>query len=193
MMTIGTTHAFMFIFFMLSFTKKIQAEHGSAQKKEWDVWLITSVSIGSAAILLLITIVCCCCCPLCKFSNSKATDNNRTRRSSSFRFNRPSAPSAPILMDEQLGDPPERIPSLQIEIGDGPMGDIDILTDSLAPYPPAYSTLPTVGHRSITVSAASESSNANIQENSASAGIRRLQRSDTTASEVWYDASTIER
>ena len=65
-------------------------------------------------------------------------------------------------------------------------------SNATAPYPPPYTTLPSSGHRTIATS--NESTNSMIQELSPTASSNiRLERSDTTVSEVWYDASTLER
>ena len=74
------------------------ADHASkAEKERPDTWLVTAISIGASAILLLIMLLCCCCCSFCRRSKP---NRNRFRRSSSFRFNRTSAPTAPIAMEE---------------------------------------------------------------------------------------------
>ena len=68
----------------------------------------------------------------------------------------------------------------------------DNFSNATAPYPPPYTTLPSSGHRTIATS--NESTNYMIQELSSTSNSNvRLERSDTTVSEVWYDASTVER
>ena len=177
---------------ILSLCKEIQAQKSSGKEEEWTIWLIASISIGSAAILLLITLVCCCCCPFCKFSGPKEAGNNRTRRSSSFRFNitRSTQPSAPVD-HEQPENSQGRI-SMQALITTDPMDSSDNFANATAPYPPAYSTLPTSGHR--TISTPSDTSSIVIAEISPTVGGNIvLHRSDTTNSEDWYDARTLER
>ena len=166
--------------------------------KDGDAWLIASMSIGSTAILLLIVLVCCCCCPFCKLSKPKPNETDTARRSSSFRFNRSSAPSAPMLMEEESsGQTRMRDTSLQTSVMNDPSGGyIDSSTAPTAPYPPAYSTLPSSGHTSISRSMTEESIPSTVPGDNSSPTPRNttgLQRSETTVSEVWFDASTLAR
>ena len=160
----------------------------NTKMKSLDTWLITALSIGSSALLLLIILLCCCCCTGRKRSEP---NTNRFRRSSSFRFNRASAPTASMVREENVETHEERVNSVQSQ----EMSDLlnsDNFSNATAPYPPAYSTLPSSGHRTIVTS--NENTDSRLQELSpiASSNIR-LERSDTTVSEVWYDASTLER
>ena len=156
-----------------------------------DTWLITAISIGSTAIFLLLILLCCCCCPFCRHSDPDP-NRNRFRRSSSFRFNRSSTPSAPIALEEQVETDQERILSLQNNDTNDSIRYSETFSNASAPYPPAYSTLPSSGHR--TISATNERVDSLAQEISPSATANiRLERSDTTVSDVWYDASTLER
>ena len=95
------------------------------------------------------------------------------------------------LEQEDVETHEERVNSVQSQ----EMSDLlnsDNFSNATAPYPPAYSTLPSSGHRTIVTS--NENTDSRLQELSpiASSNIR-LERSDTTVSEVWYDASTLER
>jgi hypothetical protein len=178
--------------FILSLCKEIQAQYSSNREEEWNIWLIACISIGSAAILLLITLVCCCCCPFCKFSDPKEPPNNQTRRSSSFRFNitRSATPSAPVD-HEQSQNSQGRI-SMEPLVTNEPVDSSDHFANATAPYPPAYSTLPTSGHR--TISMPSDTSSIVIAEISPTVGGNTvLHRQNTTTSEDWYDARTLER
>ena len=173
--------------------------NSSELKSKWDILFYTSIAVGTGAILLVIMVICCCCCPFCKFSNSKPSsdDNQRFRRStsfrfdrSSFRFNRAAAPTAPLILEDEAESTPEATAVIQC------LDTNDLLNTSepIRYNPPAYSTLPTSGHRSIAV--------APQTENCDSVGVNdlffgphdniRLQRSDTTVTE-YYDASTLER
>ena len=172
--------------------------NSSELKSKWNILLYTSIAIGTVAILLVLMVICCCCYPFCKFSNSKPSDDNqRFRRStsfrfdrSSFRFNRAAAPTAPLILEDETGCTPEATAVVQC------LDTNDLLNTSepIRHNPPAYSTLPTSGHRSIAV--------APPTENCDSVGVNdlffgphdniRLQRSDTTVTE-YYDASTLER
>ena len=165
------------------------ADHASKAEKEGpDTWLVTAISIGASAILLLIMLLCCCCCSFCRQSKP---NRNRFRRSSSFRFNRTSAPTAPIATEGNVEINEEGPHSSQISDANNILND-DNFSNATAPYPPPYTTLPSSGHRTIATS--NESTNSMIQELSPTASSNiRLERSDTTVSEVWYDASTLER
>lgn len=167
------------------------AEHDSeTEMGGLDMWLITAISIGATAILLLLLLLCCCCCPACKNSNPEP-NGNRLRRSSSFRFNRSSTPTAPIALQDNVGNDQERIHSLQsTETND--LLNSDSFANATAPYPPAYSTLPSSGH--MTIATSNENTNSMAEEILPTATNNiRLERSDTISSEVWYDASTLER
>ena len=188
----------MLIFLIISYVliDISSAEHQSNSEMEvLDTWLITAISIGSTSILLLMILLCCCCCPFCRHSESKP-NRNRFRRSSSFRFNRSTstAPSAPIAMEEPVETDQERILSLQNTHTDGndSLRYSETFSNASAPYPPAYSTLPSSGHR--TIATTSENVDSMAQDISPRVtGNIRLERSDTTVSDVWYDASTLER
>lgn len=202
-----TSKILLLVVFVCNFSSEIHAAHSNRTSTEddfvkrlktGDAWLIASISIGSAAILLIIVLVCCCCCPSCKFSKPKPNENDRSRRSSSFRFNRASAPSAPMLMEESSsGVPRNGNFALQSSVTNDPLGGYtDLSTDPTAPYPPAYSTLPSSGHTSISIPTIDESADATVHEDHnlpTSGNTRGLQRSETTVSEVWYDASTVSR
>ena len=82
--------------------------------------------------------------------------------------------------------------SMQPLIRNELMDSSDNFANATAPYPPAYSTLPTTGHR--TISTHSDTSSIAIAETSPTVGGNPLlHRSDTTVSEDWYDARTLER
>ena len=173
--------------------------NSSELKSKWDILFYTSIAVGTGAILLVIMVICCCCCPFCKFSNSKPSsdDNQRFRRSSSFRFdrssfrfNRAAAPTAPLIVEDETGYTPEATASVQC------LDTNDFLNTSepIRHNPPAYSTLPTSGHRSIAVAPQTENCDF-VGVNDLFLGPHdniRLQRSDTTVTE-YYDASTLER
>lgn len=94
-------------------------------------------------------------------------------------------------MEENVEINEDRPQSSQITQANNILNDDDF-SNATAPYPPPYTTLPSSGHRTIATS--NESTHSMIQELSPTVTSNiRLERSDTTVSEVWYDASTLER
>ena len=105
---------------------------------------------------------------------------------------RSTSPSAPVIIDEERGNSQERLSSMQTLITNEADLSPDGFANATAPYPPAYSTLPTSGHR--TVSTLSDPSSMAVTEISPTVGSNPvLLRSDTTTSEDWFDARTLER
>ena len=96
--------------------------------------------------------------------------------------------------------------STESSVMNNPLGYADSPTNFEASCPPPYSTLPSDGHRRITMSTINENTtdvvnkthrmttpgdqslNGPARENN-----RELQRSETTTSEEWYDANTLLR